>query len=90
MGGEWVGGVGPCVGDVAPQRRGRGPDLRSIARHAVGRPHAADGFPCVGGVAPRVGDVAPRVGDVAPTYDIPVGRPHVADTIIFPVNSLLS
>ena len=83
MGGEWVGGVGPCVGDVAPQRRGRGPDLRSIARHAVGRPHAADGFPCVG-------DVAPRVGDVAPTYDIPVGRPHVADTIIFPVNSLLS
>ena len=30
------------------------------------------------------------VGDVAPTYDIPVGRPHVADTIIFPVNSLLS
>ena len=45
----------------------------------VGRPHAADGFPCVGGVAPRVGDVAPRVGDVAPTYDIPVGRPHVAD-----------
>ena len=83
MGGEWVGGVGPCVGDVDPQRRGRGPDLRSIARHAVGRPHAADGFPCVG-------DVAPRVGDVAPTYDIPVGRPHVADTIIFPVNSLLS
>ena len=72
MGGEWVGGVGPCVGDVAPQRRGRGPDLRSIARHAVGRPHAADGFPCVG-------DVAPRVGDVAPTYDTPVGRPHVAD-----------
>ena len=33
---------------------------------------------------------APHVGGVAPTYDIPVGRPHVADTIIFPVNSLLS
>ena len=33
----------------------------------------------VGGVGPCVGDVAPRVGDVAPTYDIPVGRPHVAD-----------
>ena len=90
MGGEWVGGVGPCVGDVGPQRRGRGPDLRSIARHAVGRPHVADSFSCVGGVAPHVGGVAPRVGDVAPTYDIPVGRPHVADTIIFPVNSLLS
>ena len=91
MGGEWVGGVGPCVGDVGPQRRGRGPDLRSIARHAVGRPHAADGFPCVGDVAPTYDiPVAPRVGDVAPTYDIPVGRPHVADTIIFPVNSLLS
>ena len=23
--------------------------------------------------------VGPCVGDVAPTYDIPVGRPHVAD-----------
>ena len=44
----------------------------------------------VGGVGPCVGDVAPRVGDVAPTYDIPVGRPHVADAIIFPANSLLS
>ena len=34
--------------------------------------------------------VGPCVGDVAPTYDIPVGRPHVADAIIFPANSLLS
>ena len=31
----------------------------------VRRPHVADGFSCVGGVAP--------------TYDIPVGRPHAAD-----------
>ena len=27
---------------------------------------------------------APHVGDVAPTYDIPVGRPHVADGFLDP------
>ena len=60
MGGERVGGVGPCVGGVAANVGDVAPTYVS----PVGRPHAADGFFSTSGAWPRPTDV----GDVAPTY----------------------
>ena len=49
--------------------------------HPVGRPHVADGFSCVGGVAPHVGGVAPTYGILRSILERAAAMPNPTDEI---------